>query len=82
MARPKYKNRLLTIPSMRKKCHTCGSIKEVQHRLIVVPKDVPKTKKFKDYLDIPNVVIENYCSVECSGDEFINNYSPEDFYQE
>ena len=82
MARPKYRNKLLTIPSMRKKCNTCGSIKEVQHRHITLPMDLPKTKKFKDYVDMPNTTILNFCSVECAGDDFINNYEPEDFYRE
>ena len=83
MARPKYRNKLLTIPSMRKKCNTCGSIKEVQHRHITLPSDFPNSrKKSYDYVDFPNVLIQNYCSIECAGDEFVNNYEPEDFYRE
>jgi len=37
----------------------------------------PKTRKRRE--DIPGVVIENYCSIECAGDDFINNYTEDDF---
>ncbi len=73
---------------IRRKCHTCGSIKLVEHRLFTMPPFnsqggtklptyTPKTRKRRE--DIPGVVIENYCSVECAGPDFVNNYTEDDF---
>jgi len=42
-----------------------------------LPTYTPKTRKNRT--DIPGVVIENYCSTECAGDEFVNNYTEDDF---
>tara|TARA_Y100001963_G_C6769801_1_gene444255 strand:+ start:2030 stop:2293 length:264 start_codon:yes stop_codon:yes gene_type:complete len=74
---------------IRRKCHTCGSIKWVEHRQfhiptfdsqggIKIPTYNPNAKKPK-HEDIKGVVVENYCSIECAGDDFINNYTEDDF---
>jgi|14_taG_2_1085336.scaffolds.fasta_scaffold37108_2 hypothetical protein len=76
------------VERIRRKCHTCGSVKWVEHKLYKMPPFnsqggtklptyTPKTRKNRT--DIPGVVIENYCSTECAGDEFVNNYTEDDF---
>ena len=34
----------------------------------------------KKAVDIPGAVVYHYCSTDCAGQEFINNYTDLDFY--
>jgi len=79
-ARPK-------LDPIRRKCHTCGKIRVVKHRSWSVPTvatefKIPtynKNATKKDRIDQPGVEVKNYCSIECSGDSFLNKYTEDDF---
>ena len=86
---PRYRKHSHQIPeNFRRKCEDTQSVKQVQHRYIKIPKDwTSKGKKgIHDFADIPGAVVKNYSSLEGVPEdlreEFINNYEPEDFYQQ
>ena len=73
------------VEPVRRKCATCGKIKLVEHRSWTIPPAktqttyVSNTKKRKLRKDMPGVSVTNYCSIECAGDDFVNNYTERDF---
>jgi len=73
------------VEPVRRKCATCGKIKLVEHREWSIPEAktqvtyVSNPKKRKLRKDMPGVTVTNYCSVECAGPEFVNNYTEDDF---
>ena len=79
-ARPK-------LDPIRRKCAECGKIRVVKHRSWSVPTmssefNIPtysKNATKKDRIDQPGVEVKNYCSIECSGDSFLNKYTEDDF---
>ena len=66
----------------RKKCSVCGSIKPVQHRKVELPQrdNNFNPREEKKAVDIKGAVVYHYCSTECAGDSFVNNYTDLDFY--
>ena len=87
MARPRGRDARPKLEPIRRKCSTCGKIKVVQHRSWVVPSassefNIPtynKNAEHKNREDLKGAVVKNYCSLECSGDSFLNKYTEEDF---
>ena len=85
---PRYKKYSHQIPeNFRRRCEDTGTVKQVQHRYIQLPNSfgVKGKKNIHDYTDIPGAVVKNYSSLEGIPedirDEFVNNYSPDDFYK-
>ena len=85
---PRYKKYSHQIPeNFRRRCEDTQSVKQVQHRYIQLPENfgVKGKKNIHDYTDIPEAVVKNYSSLEGIPedirDEFVNNYSPDDFYK-
>ncbi len=85
---PRYKKHSHQIPeNFRRKCEDTGTVKQVKHRIIQLPPNfsVKGKKNIHDYTDIPGAVVKNYSSLEGvpedMRDEFVNNYSPDDFYK-
>jgi len=85
---PRYKKHSHQIPeNFRRKCEDTQSVKQVQYRYIQLPENfgVKGKKNIHDYTDIPEAVVKNYSSLEGIPedirDEFVNNYSPDDFYK-
>jgi hypothetical protein len=79
----KRRNKPLWKEGFRKKCSTCGSIKQVQHRKVEL---LPSSRAFNPKEttpahELPGAVVSHYCSVECAGDDYINNYTDENFYR-
>ena len=85
MARPRYRNKLLTIPTnLRKKCEDTGTVKDVNYRYIQIPPEATSNKKYQDFYDIPGAVVLNYHTHEGAEEahgegSFTNNYREEDF---
>ena len=86
---PRYKKHSHQIPeNFRRKCEDTGTVKQVEHRYIELPADfaVKGKKNIHDFTDIPGAVVKNYSSLEGipenMRDEFVNNYSPDDFYKQ
>lgn len=79
-ARPK-------LDPIRRKCATCGKVRVVKHRSWSIPTvssefNIPtynKNATKKNRIDQPGVEVKNYCSIECSGDSFLNKYTEDDF---
>jgi hypothetical protein len=85
---PRYKKHSHQIPeNFRRKCEDTQSVKQVKHRYIQLPPDfaVKGKKNIHDFTDIPGAVVKNYSSLEGIPedirDEFVNNYTEEDFYK-
>ena len=85
---PRYKKHSHQIPeNFRRRCEDTQSVKQVQYRYIQLPNSfgVKGKKNIHDYTDIPEAVVKNYSSFEGipedMRDEFVNNYSPDDFYK-
>jgi len=85
---PRYKKHSHQIPeNFRRRCEDTQSVKQVQYRYIQLPENfgVKGKKNIHDYTDIPEAVVKNYSSFEGipedMRDEFVNNYSPDDFYK-
>ena len=85
---PRYKKHSHQIPeNFRRRCEDTQSVKQVQYRYIQLPENfgVKGKKNIHDYTDIPEAVVKNYSSFEGIPenirDEFVNNYSPDDFYK-
>lgn len=77
------RNKGINLEGLRKKCSTCGSIKQVQHRKVEL---LPSSRAFNPKEttpahELPGAVVSHYCSVECAGDDYINNYTDENFYR-
>lgn len=87
MARPKGRDARPKLEPIRRKCSTCGKVKVVQHRSWNIPDassefNIPtynKNAEHKNREDRAGVEVRNYCSIECSGDSFLNKYTEEDF---
>jgi len=85
MARHK-RNKGINLEGLRKKCSTCGSIKQVQHRLVEIP---PSNRAFnpkeeKKVHEQRDAVVRHYCSVDCAPggvDEWYNQYTELDFWR-
>ena len=87
MARPKGRDARPKLEPIRRKCSTCGKIKVVKHRSWKIPTNssqfnIPiynKNAAKKNREDQPGATVKNYCSIECSGDSFLNKYTEDDF---
>jgi hypothetical protein len=86
---PRYKKHSHQIPeNFRRRCEDTGTVKQVEYRYIELPNSfgTKGKKNIHDYTDIPGAVVKNYSSFEGIPenirDEFVNNYEPEDFYQQ
>jgi hypothetical protein len=68
---------------LRKKCSSCGSIKEVQHRKVMLPQSNKafNQKEQRKSTELPGAIVLHYCSIECAGTEFVNHWVEEDFYR-
>ena len=68
-------NKRPVVEPIRKKCYNCGKIRLVKHKKTILPTagsqwKIPiynKNATKKNRVDLPGVVIEYYCSVECGG---------------
>jgi hypothetical protein len=82
MARHKKKNKPLWEEGYRKKCSACGSVKKVEHRKVELPMrdNNFNPREERKAVDIKGAVVYHYCSTECAGDSFVNNYTDLDFY--
>jgi len=73
------------VESIRRKCFTCGSIKEVQHKHFTMPRNTTQTTYTTNMdkkvlrTDVKGVEIKYYCSTDCAGPEFINSYDEDQF---
>ena len=84
----KRRNKPLWKEGFRKKCSTCGSIKQVQHRKVEL---LPNNRAFnpketRKAHELPGAVVKHYSSREAAekvhGEgSFTNNYTEEDFYK-
>ena len=76
------KNKPLWEEGYRKKCSVCGSVKKVEHRRVELPmrNNNFNPREERKAVDITGAVVYNYCSTDCAGQEFINNYTDLDFY--
>ena len=80
-------NKRPVVEPYRRKCHTCGKVKTVKHRKTLLPcvssefkiPTYSKNATKKNRTELPGVILEHYCSSECAGDGFVNNYTEDDF---
>ena len=78
----KRRNKPLWEEGYRKKCSVCGSVKKVEHRRVELPQrdNNFNPREEKKAGEIKGSVVYHYCSTECAGDPFVNNYTDLDFY--
>ncbi len=82
----KRRNKPLWKEGFRKKCSTCGSIKQVQHRKVEL---LPNNRAFnpketRKVHELSGAVVKHYSSTDVAPggkDEWYNNYKEEDFYK-
>lgn len=80
-------NKRPVVEPYRRKCATCGKVRLVKHRKQTIPTaaseyKIPtynKNATHKKRTEVPGVVTEHYCSIECAGDSFVNTYTEDDF---
>ena len=80
------RNKGINLEGLRKKCSTCGKIKQVEHRKLEIPmrNNNYNPKEQKKAVDLPGVVVYHYCSLDCAPGDVSNwtdTYTEEDFYR-
>ena len=86
----KRKHRHIIPANLRKKCEDTGTVKQVNHRHIIIPTNWTSPKRNqsgfneKTFEDIPGVVIKNYHTLEGAEAEhgegsFTNSHTEEEF---